>query len=79
MKLRRAILVTIQPGEDSGYVAECPDLNGVTQGETLDETIANVHEMVALALDGENLAALGFAPSPVIVATLEVPVEPAVA
>jgi len=36
-----------------------------------------LREVVALALEGEDLAELGFAPSPVIVVTFEL--EPAVA
>lgn len=29
-------------GGSGGYVAECPDLHAVTQGDTMDETIANL-------------------------------------
>ena len=43
----------------------------VTQGETLDEVTANLREAVALHLEGEDLAALGFAAEPSIIVTLE--------
>ena len=37
------------------FVAECFDLPIVTQGLTLDETVANIKEALALHLDGEDL------------------------
>ena len=77
MQLQRTVHAIIRPGEQSGYVAECPELNAVTQGSTLDAVAANLREVVALALEGEQLEQLGLAASPVIVATLEL--EPAVA
>lgn len=77
MQLQHTLHAVIRPGDTSGYVAECAELHAVTQGSTLDEVASNLREAVALALDGEDLAALGLAPSPVIVVTLEL--EPAVA
>lgn len=56
-------------------MAECAELHAVTQGATLDEAAENLREVVALALEGEDLAALGPVPAPVIVVTLEL--EPA--
>ena len=55
----------------SGYVATCEEIAVVTQGETLDEVTANLQEAVALHLEGEDLAALGFAAEPTILVTLE--------
>jgi predicted RNase H-like HicB family nuclease len=52
-------------------VAECADLHAVTQGETLDESMSNLREVITLALDGEDLAELGLAPNPTILVTLE--------
>lgn len=68
----RTIHATITPGESSGFVAECDRLAVVTQGETVDETIANLKEAVALHLEGEDLAALGLANDPVILISMEV-------
>ena len=45
--------------DSGGYVAECPALHAVTQGDTLDETMANLKEVIALALEGEDPAELG--------------------
>jgi predicted RNase H-like HicB family nuclease len=67
---RRTIQVRIFRGETK-YVADCMDLPVVTQGDTLDETVANIREAIALHLDGEDLAELGFCNDPAIVATME--------
>ncbi len=75
--MQRTIQAIIRPGEQSGYVAECPQLSVVTQGATLDEVAANLKEAVELALEGEDLAALGLAAEPAVVVTFEL--EPAVA
>jgi predicted RNase H-like HicB family nuclease len=48
------------------YVAECLEIAVVTQGKTLDETLANLQEAVALHLEGEDLATFGLAPNPTI-------------
>jgi len=52
-------------------VAECVEVPVVTQGLTLDETIANLREAVELHLEGEDLAELGLAPQPTLIVTLE--------
>jgi predicted RNase H-like HicB family nuclease len=67
---RRTIQVRIFRGETK-YVADCIDLPVVTEGETLDETVANIREAIALHLDGEDLGELGFCDDPAIVATME--------
>jgi predicted RNase H-like HicB family nuclease len=72
--LRRTINAFVRKGETQ-YVAECLDISVVTQGATLDATIANLKEAVALHLDGENLEELGLAPEPTLLVTLEL--EPA--
>ncbi len=54
-QLRQTIHAVVRPGEESGFVAECLELALVTQGATLDETIANLQEAVALHLEGEDL------------------------
>ena len=67
---RRTIQVRIFRGERK-YVAECMDLPVVTEGETLDEVTANIREAIALHLEDENLAELGLADDPTIIATME--------
>jgi len=63
MQLQRTVHAIIRPA-NSPYVAECPELNAVTQGSTLDDVAANLREVVALALEGEQLERLGLAASP---------------
>lgn len=50
--------------EGDYYTAEGVGVSVVTQGKTLDETVANVHEALSLHFEGEDLAELGFAPDP---------------
>ena len=68
--MRKVIQVRIFKGENL-YVAECLDLPVVTQGATLDELAANLREAIALHLEGENLADLGLAGDPAVLATFE--------
>jgi predicted RNase H-like HicB family nuclease len=63
----------IHAGEESGYVAECVELPIVTQGQSLDEVTFNLREAISLHLEGEDLAALGFAPNPSIVVNCQSP------
>jgi predicted RNase H-like HicB family nuclease len=70
MELQRTIHAFIRRG-DERYVAECAEIAVVTQGETLDETVANLQEAVALHLDGEDLAEFGLAAEPALSVTME--------
>ena len=53
-------------------IAECMGINVVTQGKTLDETVANLREAIYLFLENEDLSQLGFAPNPTLIATFEI-------
>ena len=68
--MRRTIQVRIFRGEEK-YVAECLDLSVVSQGDTLDEVTANIREAIGLHLEGEDLAELGIAENPTVVAVME--------
>ncbi len=61
MTLQHTIKAVLRRG-DTHYVAECIEIPVVTQGRTLDETVANLREAVALHLEGEDLSGLGLAP-----------------
>jgi hypothetical protein len=50
---------------------ECLDLPVVTEAPTLDELAANIREAISLPLESEDLAELGFAEDPTILATME--------
>jgi len=69
--MRRSIKAYIHKGEKY-YVAECLEVAVVTQGATLDETIANLREAVALHLEGENPAEFDLVANPSLIVTLEV-------
>jgi predicted RNase H-like HicB family nuclease len=58
---------------DTHYVAECLDVNVVTQGVTLDETVRNLQEALELYFEGEDLRELGFEVDPVLLLTIELP------
>jgi predicted RNase H-like HicB family nuclease len=68
--MRKIIQVRIFKG-DRQYVAECLDLPVVTQAETLEELTENVREAIGLHLKGEDLAELGFAENPTVLASFE--------
>ncbi len=69
--MKKIIQVHIYKG-DKYYIAECIDLPVVTQGQTLDELVANLKEALELHLEGENLADYDIAPQPSILANLEI-------
>ncbi len=71
MYLQRTVKAIIRPGEQSGYVAECPELHAVTQGATLEEVAANLREAVSLALEDDAADAQELVPSSLIVATVK--------
>ena len=71
--MKRTIQVSIRRGERK-YVAECVDLPVVTEADSLDELARNIAESMALFLEGEDLAELGLAPNPVVLATFELEV-----
>jgi predicted RNase H-like HicB family nuclease len=60
MTLQHTVKAIIRKG-DTHYVAECLEVPVVTQGKTLDETMANLQEAVALHLEDEDLIELGLA------------------
>jgi len=68
--MKKIIQVYIYKG-NKYYVAECFDLPVVTQGETLDELVANLKEAISLQLEGENLIDFDLAPHPSVSANLE--------
>ena len=74
MTLQHTIKALVRKGE-SYYSAECVEIAVVTQGVTLDDTLANLQEAVALHLEGEDPQIFGLVPNPTILVTMEL--EPA--
>jgi predicted RNase H-like HicB family nuclease len=75
--LQQTIKAVIRPGEETGYVAECVEVAVITQGHTIDETVTNLKNAVALHLEGEHPAMFGLRERPTLVITLEVDPAPA--
>ena len=47
--------VIVERDEDGFYVAEVPDLKGCyTQGETLEEALKNIREVIEMCLEAEG-------------------------
>ena len=69
--LHRSIKAFIHKGE-THYVAECLEISVVTQGKTLEETITNLQEAVALHLAGEDPADCGLIRNPALLITIEI-------
>ena len=70
MTLQHTVKAIVHKGERY-YVAECVEIAVVTQGKTLDETLENLREAVALHLEGEDPTEFGLAPTPTILVTME--------
>ena len=69
--MKRIIQARIYKGEQF-YVGEVLDIPVVTQGGTLDEVTDNLREAIALHLEDEDLAELGFDPEPSVLASFEI-------
>lgn len=74
MRLQQTVKAVVRKGERY-YVAECVEIAVVTQGSSVDETLENLREAVALHLEGEDPADSGLVPHPAILVTMEL--EPA--
>ncbi len=72
--MRQSIKAFIYKG-DRQYVAECLDIAAVTQGYTLDETIANLKEAISLHLEGEDSADFDLVHNPSLLATLKLELQ----
>jgi len=47
--------IIVEKDEDGFYAVECPLLKGCyTQGETLDEALKNIHEVIEMCLEEES-------------------------
>ncbi len=53
------LTAVLTPAEEGGYIALNPETGTTTQGETVEEAIANLQEATALYLSEFSLPALG--------------------
>jgi len=70
-QLQQTVKAIIRPGDVSGYVAECVEIAVVTQGKTIDKTLQNLREAVALHLEGEDAREFGLRDRPTLLVTME--------
>ena len=68
--LRRTIHAVLFKG-DRYFVADCLEIPVVTQGLTVDETLSNLREAVALHVEDEDLEEIGLIRNPTLSVTLE--------
>ena len=68
--LRRTVHAVLFKG-DRYFVADCLEVPVVTQGLTVDDTLSNLREAVALHLEDEDLEEIGLVRNPTISVTLE--------
>lgn len=53
--MTRTFHVIIEQDEDGGYIGKVPELQGcLSQGDTLDELMANIKEAIELCLEVES-------------------------
>jgi len=69
--VKRIIRFRIFREKRNEYFAECLDFPLVTIASSLHQLAKNIPEAIAIALEGEDLAKLGLAADPAIVATIE--------
>lgn len=69
-RLRSSVHAVIFRG-DQYFVADCLEIPVVTQGLTVDETLSNLQEAVALHMEDEDLDEVGLVRNPTISVTME--------
>ena len=71
--MAKVLQARIYPDESGGYCASCEVVHAYTQGIGLDETLTNLKEAIALALEGEDLSDFGLEPGFSLSVTIEIP------
>jgi predicted RNase H-like HicB family nuclease len=74
------VIVEYCDGQDEGddghpyFVASCSQIGAVTDGQTLDELLKNLREVIELAFEGEDsVAVYNVVPKPRISIIMELP------
>ena len=57
---RRDVIHAVVHADQDAFTAACLEIAAVTQGDTLDEVVRNLNEVVALYFEDEDLAQMGF-------------------
>ncbi len=58
---RRDVIHAVVHADQDAFTAACLEIAAVTQGNTLDEVVRNLNEVVSLYFEDEDLAEMGFA------------------
>lgn len=69
--MNNTIKVYISRGEKY-YVAQCVEIDVVTQGKTINQVIKNLREAISLHLEGEDLSEYNLSPNPTMLITMEI-------
>lgn len=67
----RSAIHAVISKSDAWFVVECLEVAVVTQGRTLDETLANLREALALHLDEDEMTRLGLSAAPRLIVSYE--------
>ena len=78
MNLARTIHAFVHRS-DGYFVANCLEVAVVTQGRTVDETLQNLREAVALHLEDEDLSDMGLVSDPILSVVVEMELHDAAA
>lgn len=73
---RRDTIHAVVHESDGVFVAECHEVSVVTQGRSLDETVENLREAIALHLEGEELTLMGLVKKPRLSIMIEAALAP---
>jgi predicted RNase H-like HicB family nuclease len=68
--VNREIKALIHPAGDA-FVVKIPAIHAATQGDTIEDALANLDEITTLALEDEDPAEYGLAPDSSILITIE--------
>ena len=58
--LQRDVIHAVVHADQDGFTAACLEIAAVTQGDSLDEVVRNLNEVVGLYFEDEDLAEMGF-------------------
>ena len=72
---RREVIHAVVHADQDAFTAACLEIAAVTQGNTLDEVVRNLNEVVGLYFEDEDLAEMGFSDHLRLQVIFEAPLE----
>ena len=52
--LMMGYIVLVRPDVDGGYLADCPTLHAVSEGDSFDDVIVNIRDAMMVAIEGRE-------------------------